>query len=117
MKNIFIILSLFILNKSSCKSKNDAEIPKCIQQKIEAIKSQKVTNPPTAIYSYRYNNQTVLYITSTCCDIPSSLYDNKCNFICSPDGGFTGKGDGKCIDFFDKRTDEKLIWRDSRKYN
>ncbi|MFT5791167.1 MAG: hypothetical protein ACI9LI_000499, partial [Saprospiraceae bacterium] len=30
---------------------------------------------------------------------------------------FTGKGDGKCADFFDARTNEKLIWEDERKQN
>ena len=31
-----------------------------------------------------------------------------------PDGGFTGKGDGKIKDF-ETATDEKLLWADSRK--
>jgi hypothetical protein len=37
--------------------------------------------------------------------------------MCAPDGGFTGKGDGKCTYFFDARTNEKLIWEDERKQN
>jgi hypothetical protein len=40
--------------------------------------------------------------------------DESCSIICSPDGGFSGKGDGNCIDFFEKRTNGKLIWRDKR---
>jgi len=114
MKNLFILLTLIMLNASKCNSKETNTIPPCIQQKIEEIKSQKVTNPPTSIYQYTYNKQVVYYITSQCCDLPSNLYDKDCNFICSPDGGFTGKGDGKCTDFFDKRTEGKLIWKDSR---
>lgn len=46
----------------------------------------------------------------------SRLFDENCNRICAPDGGKTGKGDGKCPDFFEKRTDEKLVWKDERKY-
>ncbi len=115
MKNLFILLSLFILNSSKCDSKNNSKTSKCIAQKIEEFKTQKVTNPPTAIYQYTYNNQKVYFITSPCCDIPSALYDENCTKICAPDGGFTGKGDGKCTDFFKTRTDEKLVWKDSRK--
>lgn len=115
MKNTFILFSLFILNASDCKSNKTDTIPACIQQKIDEIKSQKVTNPPISIYQYTYNKQTVYYITAPCCDIPSTLYDKNCNKICAPDGGFTGKGDGKCTDFFDTRTDKKLIWKDARK--
>ena len=121
MKNIFILLSLFILNASDCKSKTDSEkttstIPVCIQEKIEDFTSQKVTNPPIKIYSYTYNEETVYYVTAVCCDVYSALYDKDCNRICAPDGGKTGRGDGKCDDFFDTKTDEKLIWSDTRKY-
>ena len=31
-----------------------------------------------------------------------------------PDGGITGRGDGKCTDFFQTRTDERLWWADTR---
>ena len=113
MKNIVILISILLINASGCKSKS--EIPTCIQEKIEEISSKEVSNPPTKVYQYTYNDQTVYYITSKCCDIPSSLYDDNCNKLCSPDGGITGKGDGKCSDFFDTRTDEKLIWKDERK--
>lgn len=121
MKNIVILLSLFILNASDCKSKkntgkNAETIPECIQEMIIEISSQEVANPPIHIYNYTYNEQPVYYVTSKCCDNPSNLYDQNCNRICSPDGGITGKGDMKCLDFFEKRTDEKLVWKDERKY-
>jgi hypothetical protein len=44
----------------------------------------------------------------------SVLYDSSGNIICAPDGGFTGKGDGKCTDFFSGRAKELLIWKDAR---
>jgi hypothetical protein len=113
--NIFLIvlsLSLFY----ACKEGNNNKIPACIEAKIENIKSQDVWNPPAKIWQYKYNGQTVYYIPPRCCDIPSILLDENCNTICSPDGGITGGGDGRCSDFFDKRTDEKLIWKDKRTY-
>ena len=115
MKNTIVLLSLFLINASSCKSKKVDSIPECIQEKILAISSEKVTNPPTKIYQYSYKDKEVYYVTSKCCDFFSTLYDADCNKLCSPDGGFTGKGDGKCTGFFDTRSDEKLIWEDERK--
>jgi hypothetical protein len=43
-----------------------------------------------------------------------SLYDANRNIICAPGGGFSGAGDGQCPDFFQVRTNEKLIWQDNR---
>jgi hypothetical protein len=74
-----------------------------------------VRNPPGSIWRYEYNGKTVYYIPAYCCDMQSELFDGNCNKICSPDGGFTGKGDGKCSDFFTNRKNEKLIWKDERK--
>jgi|TARA_B110000967_G_C18826839_1_gene531848 hypothetical protein len=117
MNKLFILLYILILNSSDCKSKEVNKIPKCIQEMIVKISTKEVANPPILIYSYIYNEQTVYYITSKCCDIPSNLYNQDCNRICSPDGGFTGKGDMKCTDFFKKRTEEKLVWKDERKFS
>ncbi|MGH2564444.1 MAG: DUF6970 domain-containing protein, partial [Ginsengibacter sp.] len=31
-----------------------------------------------------------------------------------PDGGFTGKGDGTLLNFFNDAKDAKIIWKDNR---
>ena len=109
---LFSILLLF----SACNKENSNKIPVCIKEMIEGIKSENVWNPPAEIWRYKYNGQTVYYILPRCCDIPSILLDENCNTVCSPDGGITGRGDGSCSDFFDRRSDEKLIWKDKRSY-
>lgn len=91
------------------------ETPACILERIEAIKADGVWNPPAKIYQYAYQGKAVYYVPSRCCDIPSILYDEDCNVICNPDGGFSGQGSGTCSDFFKERTHEKLIWQDDRK--
>lgn len=119
MKKIFsatLLPTLFsIMLLTSCQK---AEIPKytpiCIIQEIDIIKSEDVRNPATSIWQYEYNGEMVYYITSYCCDIESQLFDGECNQICSPDGGLTGTGDGKCPDFFSNRKNEKLVWKDDR---
>jgi hypothetical protein len=91
--------------------------PACIQDEIRKMQAEPVANPPASIWSYDYLGQTVFYIPPQCCDVTSKLLDQNCNELCSPDGGLTGRGDGKCPEFFDKRTDEKLVWKDDRQLN
>jgi len=91
-----------------------SEIPAWISEMIETFKSQPVGNPPQSIWQYEYHGQIVYYVPPQCCDQFSVLYDASGNAICAPDGGFSGTGDGHCPDFCQERTNEVLIWRDSR---
>lgn len=91
------------------------EMPAWLQAKTTEFEKAKPTNPPIKIYHYQYHNQPVYFITGRCCDVPSEVYDATGKQLCQPDGGITGRGDGKCPDFFETRTEEKLIWEDLRK--
>jgi hypothetical protein len=113
---VFCIIALL----GACQKNNDcnnlpANTPLCLNEQINQLKSKPATNPAATVWQYEYNGQTVYYIPPSCCDVMSQLYDNNCNLICNPDGGITGAGDGKCSDFFNKRKNEKLIWKDDRK--
>ena len=90
------------------------EAPQCILDKIAVFQKEPKANPPRKIYQYQYKGNTVYYISAPCCDIYPELLDANCNLLCAPDGGFTGKGDGKCLDFNKTKSKEKLIWRDKR---
>ncbi len=115
IKNIFLLaVLLFVFNDCTNPSSTN-DIPDWINNLITEFKSQPVGNPPQSIWQYSYNNQIVYYVPPQCCDQFSTLYDKYGRVICAPDGGITGSGDGKCPDFFEKRTDEKLIWNDERK--
>jgi hypothetical protein len=76
--------------------------------------STPVANPPALLTQYEYNNQTVYYLRARCCDIPSTLYDENGSYICSPDGGFSGNGDGKCPSFSTTGQNGKVVWKDPR---
>lgn len=91
------------------------DVPNWINEAIENFQSEPVDNPPRSIYRYTYQDQTVYYIPGQCCDQFSTLYDVDGNEICAPDGGLTGEGDGRCPDFFEQRTNELLLWEDSRR--
>ena len=88
--------------------------PLCIDSLIAVFKEEKVQNPPRKIYSYTYKGNTVYYVPAICCDFFSDLYDTNCKLIGHPDGGFTGKGDGKLPDFNTGKSNEVLIWADKR---
>jgi len=115
MKLLFLSVPIFmLLNSKSCDQKQKDEIPACIRQMISDYQNRPIQNPPAEFYEYDYKGQKVYYMKPPCCDQLSKLYDSSCRLICSPDGGITGKGDGKCTDFFTERTNEKLIWKDTR---
>lgn len=89
-------------------------IPSCLQQLSTRYIQEVRMNPPRKIYSYSYKDSLVYYVTAPCCDFFSDLYNTRCELIAHPDGGITGKGDGRLPDFHVIKTAEKLLWEDTR---
>ena len=113
MRNVVQLLFMFLL-LSSCEKTHLENVPACIEDKIDHFKMLPKGNPPRSIVEYTYNGKRVFYVPPQCCDQYSDLYDENCNLIGHPDGGFTGKGDGKLPNFFTDAKDPKLIWKDDR---
>ncbi|GAC1588937.1 MAG: hypothetical protein NVS3B25_06110 [Hymenobacter sp.] len=88
--------------------------PAWLKARIAAVLAERKRNPITRILRYQYGGQTVYYLSAPCCDQYSNVFDTKGRLICQPDGGITGKGDGKCPDFDKTKTNEKLVWQDPR---
>ncbi|GAB4017877.1 DUF6970 domain-containing protein [Spirosoma koreense] len=114
MRFIFIIAFIF-LGLDYQPDELPTGTPDCLRAMVEQIRHQHTWSPPARVVQYVYQGKRVYFIPIRCCDIPSKLYDENCNLICFPNGGFAGRGDGQCTDFFAKRSDEKLIWEDTRK--
>ncbi|MGZ8559322.1 MAG: DUF6970 domain-containing protein [Chitinophagaceae bacterium] len=112
MKFILLLLALPLMNKKCDKNKNS--LPACVQQKIDSIQKEPRWNPPAEVNEYNYEGKQVYLFSSNCCDQYNNLYDIDCKNICAPSGGFAGKGDGKCNEFFKKAKHIKLIWKDPR---
>ncbi len=70
-------------------------------------------NSPQAVYRYQYNGQTVYYFQAPCCDQYNVAYSVQGQAICAPDGGLTGRGDGKCSDFKERASGGELVWQAS----
>ncbi len=115
LTKILLFVGLIMLTYQKKESPEHIPIPGCVQKMIEQIQKEKVWNPPASVFRYVYKGKTVYYVPIRCCDIPSKLFDENCNLMCFPSGGFTSRGDGKCTDFYTGRTAEELIWQDNRK--
>lgn len=88
--------------------------PKWLDDRIQKLLEDEPVKPRLRITSYQYRGQTVYYETVRCCDQYTTLYDAKGNVLCAPDGGITGRGDGRCPDFEKNRSAEQLVWQDPR---
>ena len=109
---ILFFCGLYIMTACSphgiAKSIND--IPSCLDATIKRMASDPREGSPISVTRYTYKEQTVYYLISPCCDKFNVVYDSLCNIIGYPDGGYTGKGDGKMTDFHTQATDKKIIW-------
>ena len=116
MKKIVLILVTVIVacssfQKKKIKKPTAAPISSCMQKKIDAYKKMEMQDRPQRVVEYMYNGKKVYYVLAHCCDFPNELYDSNCNKLGEPDGGFTGRGDGKFPDFAEKRTKERVLWK------
>jgi hypothetical protein len=109
---IFIILLLACsANKKVQVIQAIPEMPPCLEAKIKVMASDQGEGSPISVTKYSYRQQTVYYVVSPCCDKFNIVYDSACNVLGHPDGGFTGRGDGKMPDFRKEATNAKLIWK------
>jgi hypothetical protein len=110
----FIALTACVAAAPSDGPAAQSPLPAVVTALIHDLEGQPPANPPGYVASYDYRGEVVYYVPPRCCDIFSDLYDATGQIICHPDGGLAGKGDGGCPDFLSQRTNEKILWRDTR---
>ena len=113
MKQLRLTLAVLIL-AAGCATATPSANPVWVDQLIQQFEGEPVGNPPQSIWRYTFNGQVVYYVPAQCCDMYSTLYDSTGKVVCAPDGGLDGRGDLRCPDFGSQRTDETLIWQDTR---
>lgn len=86
-------------------------LPAAIQKRIEAYKKMDKSEQPRSVVEYEYKGQKVYYVNMPCCDFFNELYDSTGTLMGHPDGGITGRGDGKLPDFNKEKTKEKIVWK------
>ena len=115
MKTTVSLLTMLLLLSCHKEEATPDELPECIRERIAQLQKADTQNPPAKVYQYSYKGEPVYYFTADCCDMYNVVVNSQCDTLCAPDGGFTGKGDGRCADFASEAKDQVLIWEDSRK--
>ena len=90
--------------------------PQFVKDLVTKLKTEPVSNPPTFIQKCKLDSKITYYQSPKAGDQMSVLFDANGNVLCSPDGGITGKGDNKCPEYFQTRTECDYVWTDSRAY-
>lgn len=108
-----------LLLGAHCKKKDGPAPIGCptgatIQAKIAELKAKPKSNPAYEVWQYRYQGHRVYRVTAPCCDQFETLYDECLNVLCAPSGGLTGRGDGRCPQFYKQADSARLLWRDPR---
>lgn len=111
---LFFILSFFFScnsSKSLVSTSEDAtKMPGCLREIIKTLSEDLSEGVPLSVTQFNYQHKNVYYMVAPCCDKYNIVYDSGCNILGYPDGGFTGKGDGKMLNFEKEATDPKVIW-------
>jgi len=105
MKSLLLCFCLIISLCSCDRNEPCEDIPSCISRLI------REQNPPLEIWRYTYNGELVYLTRADCCDQYDQLYLSDCTLLCASSGGITGKGDGKCPDFYDQASNPQLVWK------
>lgn len=113
MRAVIVAGSLLIAGAGAVALAAD-ELPPFVQEYIERHSVGPRENPPASIWRLVYNGAEVFYIPPPCCDRFGQVYSRHGQYLCAPDGGLTGKGDGRCPDFRSESSEGVLIWRDTR---
>ncbi|MEZ4413891.1 MAG: hypothetical protein R2910_12960 [Gemmatimonadales bacterium] len=95
---------------------SDSGNPAWIDSLIARLQRAPVQNPPGTIMRYMYKGEPVYSVPSPCCDQFGYVYSASQVRICAPSGGITGRGDGRCPDFYSTATDPTVIWRETREW-
>jgi len=89
-----------------------------LQRLISQLQMEPMRSPPAKIVHYRHAGKSYYYLPPQCCDQFSTLYNSQGRVVCAPDGGYSGKGDGKCppfvYDLLQACNRGQVIWQDPR---
>ena len=101
---LFVAASGFFAPLLGCSQERPPFLDEIIAE-YEAVSDSAASK--VEIWQYEYEGKTVFYLPfarTHCCDALSMVYDSQGTVICMPEGGITGKGDGRCPDFSASRS-------------
>ena len=93
------------------KANGSTQLPLYLHPKIKTMGENPDEGTSHSVTRYNYKGQTVYYMVAPCCDKYNIVFESACNVLGFPDGGYTGKGDGKMTNFHNEATEEKVVWQ------
>ncbi len=112
VRALLIILAMASMPTLDGCGQGGNDLPECLQKMVAGDPEwpHELIYPSDYISRCNYDDRIVYFMPSQCCDIPSYLFDADCNIICSPDGGYSGTGDGRCPEFSEAAANCEEIW-------
>lgn len=110
----FFFLIIFFVSCSTSKDLAKDKLPSCIKTIITEL-SKEPGNTPHSVTQYEYQGMTVYYLKAACCDNFNIVYDKDCKILGYPDGGLTGRGDGRLPDFWKEAKNGVVLWENTPK--
>ncbi len=122
MKYFLIFASFFLLScahtknvvKEEKESSMQGAMPECLTKVIKEMSTNPAEGAPLSVTRYDYKGNQVYYFASACCDKYNIVYDSACHILGYPDGGFTGRGDGKMTDFKKEASNATIVWQQTQ---
>jgi hypothetical protein len=112
--SLLVLVIIFTLAACSKNAGEQKVIPACLQSAIDSAMIKPKGYLSTEISAYTYQGITVYLFVPGCCDRYIDLKDANCNYLFSPSGGITGRGDGTHPNFYTEAKFIELIWKDPR---
>jgi hypothetical protein len=88
-----------------------AGVPGWLRIRLADYDAQTGPGAPRAVYAVAYGGATAYYVQSGCCDQLDPLVDADGKLLCHPTGGYTGRGDEKCIAKLPPADQRREVWR------
>ena len=86
-------------------------LPEWLRIRLADYDAQPGPAAPRAVYELPYRGGVAYYVQAGCCDQLDPLIDARGVIVCHPTGGFTGRGDGKCLDQLPAVAHRREVWR------
>jgi hypothetical protein len=88
-----------------------AGLPEWLRIRLADYDAQPGPAAPHAVYEVPWHGGVAYYVQAGCCDQLDPLIDARGVILCYPTGGFTGRGDGKCLEELPLVAHRREIWR------
>ena len=86
-------------------------LPEWLRIRLADYDAQPGPAAPRAVYELPYRGGVAYYVQAGCCDQLDPLIDARGVIVCYPTGGFTGRGDGKCLAQLPAVAQRREVWR------